>query len=192
MTLVTDIFAYQPHEGTVSKSTSKSSVAFRLQLQLKLSFMYRVKLHENGEKHSGSELSRRLISDDYSWFIFNEALHLSFRSARIHSWVIADSYLIKAKESSPRTESPAPEGKLQKETQTQLTLSSLKYCRVPVAALPKTCDRCSDERGGEERLCLFVKKLSKGIGYAVSGRPERGNALMPADNQSGGIKAEYR
>lgn len=34
------------------------------------------------------------------------------------------------------------------------------------------------------------QKLSKGIGYVVSNRPECGSALMPADDQSGGFKRE--
>lgn len=34
------------------------------------------------------------------------------------------------------------------------------------------------------------QKLSKGIGYVVSGRPECGSALMRADDQSGAFKRE--
>ncbi len=34
------------------------------------------------------------------------------------------------------------------------------------------------------------QKRSKGIGYVLSGRPECGRALMPADDQSGGFKRE--
>lgn len=34
------------------------------------------------------------------------------------------------------------------------------------------------------------QKLSKGIRDVLSGRPERGSALMPADDQSGGFRRE--
>ncbi len=94
-----------------------------------------------------------VISDEYYWFIFNEAWHLSFRSARIHSWVIADSYLIRGNESSPHTESPAPEGETDPDP-------NFLISEVPMATVFKKCDLFWRERGGEN-VCLFVRSVQK-------------------------------
>lgn len=57
-----------------------------------------------------------------------------------------------------------------------------------MATVFKKCDLFWHERGGEN--VSVCQKLSKGIGYVVSGRPVCGSALMPADDQSGAFKRE--